>query len=330
MALTATKTAINIYLIIFGVIFFFDGAVSGLFWPTVQQISVLTEKYGSLELKQKYMSCYNFSWNFGFIFGMLIGAIVVYLFGSNYVIFYLNLAGLTFGVVIAFSFVKNVSNLFETHSNKDLDSNLDSEIEINIESLENQNNSFNFKLQDIPLYSVLIVLLIHALTDGVITIFLTIKIDTINQGLYWVFIISLIKLCTQMIATTVFSITKEKFIIKGIIVSIFICLISWALMIVSNSILTISLLFLLSGIGQGIIYVLVMKLVSYKAKKQKSARPFSFFQTMMSGGRFIGILLFGLSVTISFDIGVIILIIYNIFALIQFLIITQYILKKNK
>ena len=73
----------NMHLVVFGIVFFFDGAVMGVFWPTIQQISVLTENYGGKKLKQKYMSGYNFSWNFGYIFGMLIGAFIVYVFGSN-------------------------------------------------------------------------------------------------------------------------------------------------------------------------------------------------------------------------------------------------------
>ncbi|MHA1723228.1 MAG: MFS transporter [Promethearchaeota archaeon] len=57
-------------LLIFGLIFFLDGAISGLFWPTIQQISALAEIHGNSRIKQKFMSGYNFSWNLGYILGM--------------------------------------------------------------------------------------------------------------------------------------------------------------------------------------------------------------------------------------------------------------------
>ncbi len=319
----------DVYLITFGIIFFFDGAISGLFWPTVQQISVLTEQYGGLDLKQKFMSGYNFSWNWGFISGMLTGAIIVFLFNSNYATFYFNSIGLIFGVTFALLFVKDVSNLFKFDYNKNLTSNEFAKANSNPEYLEYHENQLNLKLFNIPLYSILLILVIHSLTDGVITIFLTIKIDNLNQGLYWVFILTLIKLCSQMIATTIFSLTKERIIIKGLILAVLTVLITWSLFIFSNDLWTISLLFLMTGIGQGAIYAFVMKLIAYKAGIQKSARPFAFFQTIMSSGRMVGALLFGFTATISFNLGIFILIIYDLFSLIQFFCIIKILLHEK-
>ncbi len=103
----------------------------------------------------------------------------------------------------------------------------------------------------------------------------------------------------------------------------------WILLIMSDNLLTISLLFLMSGIGQGSIYVLVMKLVSYKAEKQRSARPFSYFQSITSTGRFMGTFLFGFTTTISLNLGILSLTFYDLFSLIHFLIIIGIILKIN-
>jgi len=302
----------NLHLFVFGVIFFLDGGVNGLFWPTIQQISVLTENFGGLKLKRKYLSGYNFSWNFGFIFGMLGGAIIVFLFISNYYVLYLNTIALILGVIISIFFVKDISTIFSANQHFIEPTGFEKEYQ------KDEKNHMGKNLSELPIYSLLLLLLIHSLTDGVITIFLTLKIDLINQGLYWVFIITLIKLFMQMIATIVFSLTKESYLSKGLFISLSMVILTWFFILLSNDLWSLSLFFLISGFGQGIIYSLIMKLISYKAKIRESAKPFSYFQAMMSSGRMIGSLIFGLTTAIFLNLGIILLIIYDIAALIQF------------
>ncbi|MHA2287258.1 MAG: MFS transporter [Promethearchaeota archaeon] len=318
----------NIHIIIFGIIFFLDGGVNGIFWPTIQQISVLTEKFGGLSLKHKYLSVYNFSWNFGFIFGMFAGTIIVYIFNLNYYVFYLNTFGLIVGFLIALFSLKNISvktaTVGELKSKKKKSKKLEFEL--------NGDKQFNImsKLSRHPLYSLLLVLLIHSLTDGVLTIFITLKIDSINQDLYWVFLITLFKLNSQMIATMIFSFTKKKLIAKVLLISITMVASSWLLIILSNELWSLAVLLSITGIGQGMIYALIMSLVSYKAKDKNSAKPFSYFQAIMSGGRMTGSLIFGLTATIFLNLGIILLIIYVIFTFIQFTITRKYTSRKYK
>jgi len=150
------------------------------------------------------------------------------------------------------------------------------------------------------------------------TIFLTIKIDLINQDLYWVFLITLIKLFAQMVATMIFSFTKKNKIAKFILISISMVAISWILIILSNDLWTLALLLSISGFAQGMIYVLMMNLISYRARDKNSAKPFSYFQAMMSSGRMTGSLYFGLTTTIFLNLGVIFLILYIALNFIQF------------
>ncbi|MHA1884467.1 MAG: MFS transporter [Promethearchaeota archaeon] len=308
----------NIHLIFFGLIFFLDGGANGLFWPTIQQISVLTEKFGGLRLKQKYMSGYNFSWNFGYIFGMFAGTIIVYLFNLNYFVFYFNAIGLIIGVIIAIFSVRNMSEIFSANKISGIDSQQNSAVKIKEEFIPDKHIKVRSKLPKFPLYSLLIVLLVHSLTDGVLTIFLTLKIVNINQDLYWVFLITLIKVLSQMIATMVFSFTKKGRIAKLLLLSIIMVLGSWVLISLSDNLLSLALLLAISGFGQGMIYALIMSLISYKARDKNSAKPFSYFQVMMSGGRMMGSLIFGLTSTVFLNLGIIILIFYEIVAFIQF------------
>jgi MFS family permease len=316
--------ASDIHLIIFGIIFFLDGGANGLFWPTIQQISVLTEKFGGLRLKQKYMSGYNFSWNFGYIFGMFAGTIIVYLFNLNYFVFYFNAIGLIISVLIAMFSVRNTSEIFSTNKISFNDSQQNNVVESDEEFIPDEKLKLKSRLPKLPLYSLLIVLLVHSLTDGVLTIFLTLKIVNINQDLYWVFLITLIKLLSQMISTMVFSFTKKGRIAKLLLLSIIMVLGSLVLISLSDSLLSLALLLAISGFGQGMIYALIMGLISYKARDKNSAKPFSYFQVMMSGGRMMGSLIFGLSSAVFLNLGLYILILYEIGTLVQYTINWKY------
>ncbi len=308
----------NLHLIIFGLLFFIDGGVSGLFWPTIQQISVLTEKFGGLRLKQRYMSGYNFSWNFGFIFGMIGGAIIVYLFNSNYSVFYFNAIWLIFGVVIALFFVKNTYEIFKTDKKSVNDSQQTIIKEFNDELIRDGQLSITSRLSRLPLYSLLLVLLLHSSTDGVMVIFLTLKVDLIHQELYWVFLLTLVKLFSQMVATMIFSFTKKKQIARLLMISIAVVAFSWFLIMLSNDLWSLALLLTISGFGQGMIYPLIMNLISYKARDKNSAKPFSYFQAIMSSGRMTGSLMIGLTSTVFLNLGVVIILVYEILTYIQF------------
>lgn len=314
----------NIHLIIFGVILFLDGGANGIFWPTIQQISVLTENFGGLTLKRKYLSGYNFSWNFGYIFGMFGGTIIVYLFNSNYFVFFLNAFGLIIGVPVVLFSVKNTFEIFktdETSENYSRKTTLkgNKHVSIGVEP-----SSIISKFSRIPFYSLLLVLLIHSLIDGVLIIFLTLKIELINQELYWVFLITLLKLFSQMISTMTFSFSKRKHIVNFLVISIIMVSGSWSLILLSNNLLSLALLLLISGFAQGMIYALLMNLISYKARDKNSAKPFSYFQAMMSSGRMTGSLIFGLTATVFLNLGILILILYVIFTFIQFILNWKY------
>ena len=308
----------NIHLIIFGFIFFFDGGANGIFWPTIQNLSVLTERFGGLTLKQKFLSGYNFSWNFGYIFGMFAGTIIVFLFTFNYNVFYFNAFGLIIGVIIAIFSTKSIFKFFNNDTLHGSNSQDTPPTKNSAPYIKDEQSSITPRLFKLPFYSILLVLLIHSLIDGVMTIFLTIKIDLINQDLYWVFLITLIKLFAQMVATMIFSFTKKNKIAKFILISISMVAISWILIILSNDLWTLALLLSISGFAQGMIYVLMMNLISYRARDKNSAKPFSYFQAMMSSGRMTGSLYFGLTTTIFLNLGVIFLILYIALNFIQF------------
>ena len=121
-----------------------------------------------------------------------------------------------------------------------------------------------------------------------------------------------------MIATMVFSFIKKGRIANLLLLSIIMVLVSWLLISLSNNLLSLALLLAISGFGQGMIYALIMNLISYKARDKNSAKPFSYFQVMMSGGRMMGSLIFGISSAVFLNLGVYILILYEIGTSVQF------------
>ncbi len=123
----------NFSLILFAIVFFFDGAFVGMFWPSVQQISVLAEKKGGLKLKNKFMSGYHLGWNLGYLLGMIFGTIIVYFTRSNYNCFILGLFGAAIGCIIAWTKIQKP--LYELYK-------IDSDpIKINTSSPEKQDRS---------------------------------------------------------------------------------------------------------------------------------------------------------------------------------------------
>jgi hypothetical protein len=255
---------------------------------------------------------------------MFAGTIIVYLFNLNYFVFYFNAIGLIISVLIAMFSVRNTSEIFSTNKISFNDSQQNNVVESDEEFIPDEKLKLKSRLPKLPLYSLLIVLLVHSLTDGVLTIFLTLKIVNINQDLYWVFLITLIKLLSQMISTMVFSFTKKGRIAKLLLLSIIMVLGSLVLISLSDSLLSLALLLAISGFGQGMIYALIMGLISYKARDKNSAKPFSYFQVMMSGGRMMGSLIFGLSSAVFLNLGLYILILYEIGTLVQYTINWKY------
>ena len=96
------------------------------------------------------------------------------------------------------------------------------------------------------------------------------------------------------------------------------------MIILSNDLWSLALLLTISGFGQGMIYPLIMNLISYKARDKNSAKPFSYFQAVMSGGRMTGSLIFGLTAIVYLNFGIIFMIVYEVFTYIQFTINWKY------
>jgi hypothetical protein len=61
-----------------------------------------------------------------------------------------------------------------------------------------------------------------------------------------------------------------------------------------------------------------MNLISYKARDKNSAKPFSYFQAVMSGGRMTGSLIFGLTAIVFLNFGIFFMIVYDVFTYVQF------------
>jgi MFS family permease len=310
------------YLIVFGLVYFFDGTLNGLFWPLIQNISVITEKVGGKKLKNGFLRRYNFSWNIGFMSGMIAGTIFLYFIPSNYLAFYLSFAAVIVGNCIAWGFSGHILQKLQDlkkipiSSDSILEKN-DSEQQINLKNSETE-SSQNLSL--IPLYVILCVLLAHSLTDGALIIVLPLKINSIGQASYWVFFMGMMKLIFQTISTTSFSNLPDNKIIKGLTVTLIFLAIDWILFVINSDLFIMAILLSISGFLQGSVYALGMRFVSYKARDLKQVTPFSRFQSMMSGGRLVGPLLIGFGSGISLEVGVWILVAYQFFAFITLII----------
>lgn len=305
----------NVHLWIFGTVYCLDGAFNGIFWPTIQNYSIMIERRSGEEEKKKFTKGYHLSWNVGFILGKLGGTIMVYLTSSNYLVFYLGIFGAVIGCLNTWLLIDKTlkRNKTEEENQENITVAIDESANT---SIDNANIS---NLRKIAFYSIIFMLLTHSLTDGAIVILLPLKTESLFIDDYWVFLLSMIKLLSQTWSTTHFSgITSKKIIIYNIIAESVLILV-WQSFMFSNHLILVIMLLILSGFAQGAIYALNMNLTAMKAADSKSSKPFAFFQASMSGGRTLGPLIIGFTAAISFNVGVMILFIYEIFALLVFI-----------
>ncbi|MHA1723229.1 MAG: MFS transporter [Promethearchaeota archaeon] len=241
----------------------------------------------------------------------------------------MNFFGVALGTMIAFLFIKDISVLFTSSldspsPSKNFPFFKNSRIENKDQGRGREDEKeMVLKFHELPLFSLIMILSIHSLTDGIISIFLPLKILYVNQDLYWVSFLNLIKLISQIIATTLFSLARERYILKNLISATLILLFTWGIMLFTHSLWLVFLLFFISGINQGAIYANIIKLIAHKAKEQESAKVFGYFKTTMSGGRMMGALLFGETAMFSLNLGLIFLIFHGIVSFILLLLVPK-------
>ena len=323
----------NTHLVIFGIVNFLNGGLNGIFWPTVQSISVLAEKKGGVKEKNRFMSGYNFSWNFGFILSMILGSIFVYITNSNYQVMWFMLIGSILGLIISFIFLEDY-NSFENDPQKEVsyltgvgDTDVQNINELqnvlekqNEKGIEKGNENINHIFEKILFVSIILILATHSLTDGAHPISVPLKLTRLGISSFWVFLLTLFKGIPRGISTTLFSHLKEEKIKNYMIISITIITFSWIAFIFANKIYILIIIMIVSGTAQGCIYALGMKIMSIKASKMNSSKPFTYFQATMSGGRMLGPLIIGFTSTISVYFGILILIVFDIVSIIQFVV----------
>ncbi|MBD3350617.1 MAG: MFS transporter [Candidatus Lokiarchaeota archaeon] len=318
----------DFYLIFFGALMFLDGALNGLFWPTVQNFSVLAEKKGGSMLKKKFLAGYNLSWNLGFLCGSISGTVFVYITNSNYQALYLGFIGAIVGTAIAWRFAPRTIKLLKTIASTDTKLQSTTTKPESLEDLkifDNQTDKKNQKhiqrLIDHPIKLVMAVLLTHSLIDGALLIILPLKV---LLGDHWIFFLALLKLLSQTISTTSFSYLKDKITLRYTLIAIIFLLSSWFFILFTANVLFMALLLIISGFGQGIIYTLNMKIMSYKAQTLDTSRPFALFQSMMSTGRILGPIIIGVGALINVNVGVLLLVLYDLTILLIFIYFTYF------
>lgn len=302
----------DLQLVLFGLVYMFDGCFNGVFWPTVQNYSIFIENARGKDEKTKFTRGYHLSWNLGFILGQIGGTLVVYISSSNYLVFFLGVFGAVIGFLDTWFLIGKIGKPDVQINHIDGVSEKSPEIE-----RARQGSKSNFP--KVAFYSVILILLTHSLTDGVIVILLPLKTASIAVDGYWVFLLGLFKLVSQTWATTKFSSVTSKRALIFVILAETLLIVSWQFFLFSEALLVLVSLLMCSGAAQGAIYALNMNLTARKASHKKSARPFAFFQASMSGGRTMGALILGFVASISFNVGIWLLIAYEIFALTVFI-----------
>jgi len=163
------------------------------------------------------------------------------------------------------------------------------------------------------------ILLIHSLTDGAISIMIPLKINLLGYSSYWVFVIALLKSLMQTGASGYMAKMNSKYLLSVLYSMVLAMPFLWLMFPLLPSIEWMFVLAIFSGFCQGSIYALGMALISLKAQQQNSARPYTFFQATMSGGRMTGLWLVGLFLAGNLVYGGLYLIIaYSFFAWFQF------------
>ncbi|MHA1764407.1 MAG: hypothetical protein ACTSYC_11735, partial [Promethearchaeota archaeon] len=102
----------------------------------------------------------------------------------------MNFFGVALGTMIAFLFIKDISVLFTSSldspsPSKNLPFFKNSRIENKDQGRGREDEKeMVLKFHELPLFSLIMILSIHSLTDGIISIFLPLKILYVNQDLY--------------------------------------------------------------------------------------------------------------------------------------------------
>lgn len=313
-------------LFMFSIVFFIDGALNGIFWPTVQNFSSIIEKnYGSGE-KKVFMARYNFSWNLGFLLGMITGTIFVYFVKSNYYALYLPVIAIAIGVVLVTRFFSEIPELNDGKSGVkrlkvDIETEGDSAGNTMNEPDNTNNNDENnpnktisailrSKTEIIPAFLVFMCLFSHSLTDGALVIIMPLRVPADLSFLAFFFMF--IRNIAMTTSTTLLSRIHKTDAVKGIAIAVFSLFLVWIFMIYNTPNVVKGILLFLSGLAQGSIYALGMTLVSEISKDMKSSKPFSIFQSTMSGGRLTGPLLIGFGSLISLEFAITLLVIYDL------------------
>jgi hypothetical protein len=217
---------------------------------------------------------------------MILGVVVVFFLESNYVLFFINAIGAVMGLLMTYLWFQPLPKTLPHSLLQNQELNVSSQ---SVDPLqESQNACIKTRLCNISITSTLMVLLIHSLTDGAISILLPIKINGLGYASYWVFVVALIKSLIQTGASAMMSKLEDKNLLRVFIATIAAMPVLWILFPWIPSLEIIIGIILISGFCQGSIYALGMVLISLKAQEQNSARPYTFFQATMSGGRMTG------------------------------------------
>jgi MFS family permease len=309
-------------LILFSIWRFIDGGSTGIFWPTAQKYTIVAEREG-LKRKNEFLSKYNFSWNLGFLFSMIGGTLLVYEFKSNYLIFYISFILMILGSLVSIFWLKPVQNQGIMNENLELGDKKSENNEVETDQIEYSGSTIKPGLDGLQFKYIILILLTHSLTDGAVIIALPLKIVAIGLESYWVFLLNLCKLIAQIFSTTKFSNTKSHSILPFLYITSLSLFIIWLLFSFTLSIWILLILVFLSGLAQGTTYALGMKLMSLKAEKMQSARPYSIFQATMGSGRMVGQLNIGMWSMLSQNAGLWVLSAYDLFAFTYFLVNTK-------
>ncbi len=292
---------------------FLDGGMNGIFWPTIQSYSIFAGKSGP-KRKEEFIKGYNFGWNFGLVLGMVGGALLVYVTGSNYLVFYFNLIVVSAGLMVTIIFLKEVPAAIDVSH---LPISQENEVEGG-QDVQPDSGKLVKTFGTLPMYTIIIMLLIHAFYDGGILIFAPIKVNSLLRGSFWVFIIGLLKAIAQTFSTVLFSGYSNEKVVFRLKIATFCLALTWLSMVFTRSLWHVVVLAALSGFIQGTIYACCMKLTSFKAQYESSSRPYSFYQATMGTGRMIGQIVIGFGTIIALNSGIWALLIYDLVAMVYF------------
>jgi MFS family permease len=296
-------------LFLFSVCRFLDGGANGIFWPTVQKFSVVAENYGQKE-KTSFLSNYNVGWNIGFLLSMVFGTVALYFVDNNYILFFFNAVNAAIGVGIAFLWLSKISISPRNQNQQSADQSI-KEVPHNVSKRD-----YNLeKAYVIPIFVLIAVLFAHSFTDGATIINIPLKTQQIGAATFWTFAFGLAKAFMMTIGTGTFSRIKDYQITRCVFIGLSGLAIVWLSFALAQTIIIIFVLMIFSGFFQGMIYAIGMRMMSFKAQQQQSARPYAIFQATMGSGRMLGQVNIGVAANFSANLGTYILVIYDCIAI---------------